>query len=90
MNLSEFLAKTTNVDVFEDLFPSASGARSTWWGTQPIYRDNQSWEEDFGPVCRKPEGEPSNEYERATRRSIDEFLAANPHITLPSSVKSSA
>lgn len=83
MNLSEFLAKTTDLDEFETLFPNASGVRSTWWGTAPVYCDAEDWEKDFGPVCRKPEGEPANEYERATQQSIAEFLAANPHVTTP-------
>lgn len=57
MNLSEFLAKTTDLDEFETLFPNASGVRSTWWGTAPVYATAEDWEADFSESCRPPSTE---------------------------------
>jgi hypothetical protein len=85
MDLHSFLALARNHDDNASLLPRAEGFCPALAGTVlvPRYASEEAWEADFGPVCRRPEGEPANEYEQATRRSIDEFLATNPHVTLP-------
>lgn len=70
MNLSEFLDRTENLADFEDLFPSATGVRSTPWGTAPVYSDEESWEADFSETCVPPRqqgSELTQPYARHTR-----------------------